>query len=68
MAQTQGPRPGARIFRDRSGKICAMHCTLIYSPVMRLDKAIEKAKTGKTVFVAREDVHAILDALGVPVV
>jgi hypothetical protein len=68
MAQTQGPTPAARIFRDRSGKICAVHCIMTYSAPLRLDAAIEKAKTGKTVFVAREDVHAILDALGVPAV
>jgi hypothetical protein len=68
MAQIQGGTPAARIFRDRSGKICAVHCFLTYSAPMRPEAAIEKAQAGKTVFVAREDVHAVLDALGVPVV
>lgn len=66
MKPRSEPEPATRIYRDRTGAVRALNVLLVYSPIPQLDAAIEKAKTGKTVFVSREDVPAILAALGVP--
>ena len=65
MKPRSEPEPATRIFRDRAGAVRTLDILLVYSPIPQLDAAIEKARAGKTVFVAREDVPAILAALGV---
>ena len=65
MKPRSEPEPATRIFRDRTGAIRTLDIRLVYSPIPQLDAAIQKARLGKTVFVAREDVPAILAALGV---
>ena len=65
MKPRSEPEPATRIFRDRAGAIRTLDILLVYSPIPQLDAAIEKARLGKTVFVSREDVPAILAALGV---
>lgn len=59
-------RPAARVQRDKGGKIVAVHCLLRYSEPVSQAEAIAKVQAGNIAFVAREDVHQVLDALGVP--
>lgn len=58
--------PAARISKLRNGTIYATHVLMRYGAPLALDAAIERAQGGRTVFVRREDVHLVLDALGVP--
>ncbi len=55
--------PAVRIHRQPSGQLHAAHCLLRYSQPMPPEQAIERVQAGKTTFVAREDVHRVLDAL-----
>ena len=54
----------ARITRLKGGKLYALHVLMQYGTPLPADQAIERARAGKTVFVRREDVHRVLDALG----
>lgn len=58
-------RPAARVQRDKGGQVIAVHCLLRYSQPVGQAEAIAKVQAGKITFVAREDVHQVLDALGV---
>lgn len=55
--------PATRIGRRPKGAVFAVDVFLQYSKPLRLDKAIEKARAGKMVFVRREDAAAVLAAL-----
>ena len=65
MKVTNEDLPAARIFRDRSGALCAAGCTLHYQEPLKPGPAITRAQAGKTVFVAMEDLPIVLSALGV---
>ena len=66
MPGEAGAVPAARISKLRDGTIYATHVLMRYGAPTAKDAAIERARGGRTVFVAREDVHQVLDALGVP--
>lgn len=66
MPDEVNPIPAARISRLKGGKIYATHVLMRYGKPVDQATALEKARAGKTVFVLREDVHQVLDALGVP--
>ena len=63
MKPRSEPEPATRIFRDRTGAIRTLDVMLVYSPIPQLEAAIEKAQAGRTTFVSRDDVPAILAAL-----
>jgi hypothetical protein len=49
-----------KVYRDGKGEWRSLDVQLQYSRPMYLDKAIERAKAGGTVFVRREDAEAVL--------
>lgn len=55
--------PATRIGLRPKGEVYAVDVYLQYSKPEPLDKAISKAKSGRTVFVRREDAGAVIAAL-----
>ncbi len=56
--------PATRIFRDRGGRWQAADVLMQYGAPIPLALALRRVQNGRTVFVAREDAKAVLEAVG----
>jgi hypothetical protein len=55
--------PAARIGRRPKGDIYCIDVLLMYTRPQAVDAAIERALSGRTVFVRRDDAPAVVEAL-----
>lgn len=55
--------PAARIGRRPKGEIYCIDVFLMYTRPQAVEAAIERAMSGRTVFVRREDAPAVVEAL-----
>jgi len=63
MAQPAPTTPATRIYQDGKGKWCSHDVTMQYGRPVPLALALKRVEIGRTVFVAREDAGAVMEAV-----